>query len=207
MNKIINIEKVLFNDEVLNAVNSREFHEYLKIDTEYPKWIQRAIEKYDFMENDDFVIVKNDGLGNKKRNDYITTLDMAKELCMVSNTQKGKEVRRYFIQVEKEARRPLTINEQIAIIAQGSQKTNKRLEILEKTKRLEGWQEKALHDSKNKKVYEIANDDKALANKLHRKVWSLFKKEFHLPRYNELPAIKFDEGKSFIHSLSLADMV
>ena len=97
--------------------------------------------------------------------------------------------------------------EAIALFLEVNKETDTRLTKLEDTKRLENWQEKALHDAKNIKVYEIANDDKLLVNKLHRKVWSLFKKHFHLARYNELPAIKFDEGKSFISNLTLADMV
>lgn len=103
--------------------------------------------------------------------------------------------------------RPLSIPEQIQLIAQGNQIIDQRLTILEKTKRLENWQERALHDAKNNTVYRIANGDDALAKRLHLKVWSLFKKKFHLPRYNELPAIKFEEGKSYILNLSLADMV
>ena len=103
--------------------------------------------------------------------------------------------------------RPLSVSEQIALIAQGHQEVENRLKKLEDTKRLESWQERALQDAKNKKVYEIAKDDKELASKLHRKVWSLFKKEFHLPRYNELPAVKYEDGVRYIESLSLADMV
>jgi len=103
--------------------------------------------------------------------------------------------------------RPLSVSEQIALIAQGHQEVDERLKKLEATKRLENWQERALQDAKNKKVYEIAKDDKELASKLHRKVWSLFKKEFHLPRYNELPAIKYEDGVRYIESLTLADMV
>ena len=110
-------------------------------------------------------------------------------------------------ELESVKQRPLTLNEQIALIAQGTQETNERLEVLEKTKRLEAWQEKSLHDAKNKKVYELAKEDNNLASKLHRKVWGLFKKRFTLPRYNELPAIKFDEGVSFIKTLTIADMV
>ena len=103
--------------------------------------------------------------------------------------------------------RPLSVSEQIALIAQGHQEVDERLKKLEATKRLENWQERALQDAKNKKVYEIAKDDKELASKLHRKVWSLFKKEFHLPRYNELPAIKYEDGVRYIESLTFADMV
>lgn len=82
-----------------------------------------------------------------------------------------------------------------------------RITNLEKNTRLENWQEKALQDAKNKKVYELAGDDKEMANKLHRKVWQLFKKRFHLPRYNELKSGQYENGLMYIDSLTLSDMV
>ena len=114
-----------------------------------------------------------------------------------------------FNEMERQIKEPkiLTIPEQIAIIAKGNQIIDERLTILEKTKKLEYWQEKSLQDAKNAKVYSIANDDKKLASVLHRKVWSLFKKHFHLPRYNELPAIKYEDGISYLRNLTLADLV
>ena len=55
------------------------------------KQIQRAIEKYDFEESEDFIPMDIDVSGNGiMEKTYIVTIDMAKELCMVSNTQKGK---------------------------------------------------------------------------------------------------------------------
>jgi len=87
------------------------------------------------------------------------------------------------------------------------QKHEDRLNYIENTRRLEAYQEYNLVREKNKKVYEIAGDDKAFANKLHRKVWQLFKKKFSLPRYAELPAVKYDQGIEFVRSLTLADMV
>ena len=82
-----------------------------------------------------------------------------------------------------------------------------RITALEKNRRLEAWQEKALQDAKNKKVYELAPDDKAMASKLHRKVWQLFKKKFHLPRYNELTTGRYEDGLMYIDSLTMSDMV
>jgi len=110
-------------------------------------------------------------------------------------------------ELTKQPQKVLTVPEQISLIAQGHQETDKRLTVLEQTKRLENWQEKSLQDAKDQKVYEIAQDNKELASKLHRKVWSLFKKQFHLPRYNELPSIKYQNGLDFIRNLSFADMV
>lgn len=108
MNDLIKISKTTINGSEVNSVNSRDIYEYLEINSQYANWIQRAIEKYDFEENNDFnIFVKP--TNNQK--DYIVTMDMAKELCMVSNTEKGKEVRKYFIEVEKENNKPLTIEQ------------------------------------------------------------------------------------------------
>lgn len=41
------------------------------------------------------------GFGNKSTNEYYITIDMAKELCMVENNEKGRKIRRYFIETEK----------------------------------------------------------------------------------------------------------
>ena len=45
----------------------------------------------------DYLISKNGNNPGRPTEDYIVTMDMAKELCMVSNTVKGKETRKYFI--------------------------------------------------------------------------------------------------------------
>jgi len=82
-----------------------------------------------------------------------------------------------------------------------------RIVELEKNRRLEAWQERKLQDIKNRKVYELAKEDKDFANKLHRIIWSLFKKRYSLPRYNELPAAKFSDGANYLNNLTIADMV
>lgn len=89
------------------AVDARELHHALGVGTQFKDWIQRRIQEYDFTEHTDFeVSLKNEQnpTGGRPSKDYMLTLDMAKELAMVEKTDKGKAVRRYFIEVEKAAR-------------------------------------------------------------------------------------------------------
>ena len=115
-NDLFQITKTTLDGAEVNSVNSREIYEHLEVSTRYNDWIQRAIEKYDFEAGVDYVLLKNEKNpeGGRPSIDYIVTIDMAKELCMVSNTSKGKETRRYFIEVEKRANKPMTIDQLLA---------------------------------------------------------------------------------------------
>ncbi len=207
----IKIEKSIFDGISINSVNAREIHEYLGVKTRFNDWINRAIEKYDFIENIDYSILSN---GNSK--DFVVTLDMAKELAMLENNPKGKEIRKYFIYFEQKAKEVIANQSSEIQLLQGMlntlSKMDTRVSQLEKSKRLENWQEKELHDLKNKKVYELAKkhdltNDNEMVRKLHSRVWKAVKNRFNLPRYNELPILKFDEAKALINSLTLGDLV
>lgn len=103
MNELIKIEV----KDGQQLVSGRELYKFLEVGTEYMKWFSRIIEKYNFIENKDFtVIVKNDEDdtafgGIRKSTDHLMTLNMAKEIAMVSNTEKGKQARIYFIKCEE----------------------------------------------------------------------------------------------------------
>lgn len=107
MQDLIQITQTQINGSEVNSVNSRDIYKFLEIGTEHSHWIKRAIERFGF-ENEIDYLVKNDGV---QKLDYIITLDMAKELCMISNTDKGREARRYFIEVEKKSNKPLSFEE------------------------------------------------------------------------------------------------
>ena len=207
----IKIEKSIFDGISINSVNAREIHEYLGVKTRFNDWINRAIEKYDFIENIDYSILSN---GNSK--DFVVTLDMAKELAMLENNPKGKEIRKYFIYFEQKAKEVIANQSSEIQLLQGMlntlSKMDTRVSQLESSKRLENWQEKELHDLKNKKVYELAKkhdltNDNEMIRKLHSRVWKAVKNKFNLPRYNELLILKFDEAKALINSLTLGDLV
>ena len=99
MSPLINIQ-VKNNNQLVSA---RELHKNLGLTTRFSKWVDQNFENFE--KEQDFtsvttVTVVNNG-ARKPIQDYLLTIDMAKELCMMSKTERGKEVRKYFIQVEK----------------------------------------------------------------------------------------------------------
>lgn len=103
--KLIPIRK---NEKSEPLVSGRDLHKFLEVKTKFVDWIKDRIEKYRFVENTDFILVseKKKETNNPKNpftfiTEYILTLDMAKELSMVQNNEKGSQARKYFIAVEK----------------------------------------------------------------------------------------------------------
>lgn len=83
-------------------VSARELYEFLNIKVHFSTWMKRMCE-YGFEENNDFSILKsgNSNGGIDKVDDYVIKLNMAKEIAMIQRSQKGKQVRKYFIECEK----------------------------------------------------------------------------------------------------------
>lgn len=116
MNELINIT---LNDSHEPVVSGRQLHEALGVKTPYSMWFDRMVE-YGFTENQDFLLnnfVKQTGRGGHNKVDHIIKLDMAKEIAMIQRTDKGKEVRQYFIQVEKDFNSPEKIMARALLMA------------------------------------------------------------------------------------------
>lgn len=110
MNQLIE-KQTLINlherDDGTIAVSGRELHEFLEIGTQYKDWFPRMIE-YGFIEKEDFNPLKIERVqleGNRQVTrvvtDHVLTIDMAKEISMIQRNEKGKQARRYFIEIEK----------------------------------------------------------------------------------------------------------
>ena len=101
------------NETKEKLINARELHEVLGNKRRFADWIKQRIIRYGFVEREEFIKHHNFVMvGNLKRPqiDYYLTIDMAKELCMVENNEKGKTIRRYFIEIEKRYKRIVNIN-------------------------------------------------------------------------------------------------
>lgn len=117
------MQLVTLNESHEPIVSGRTLHRELGVGTEYAKWMTRMTE-YGFVEGQDFNSVKIDEVrqeGNRhvKREitDHALKLDMAKEIAMIQRTEKGKEVRQYFIQVERDYNSPEKIMARALLMA------------------------------------------------------------------------------------------
>jgi len=125
------VMKVLVNvieKDNKQSVNARDLHTALWVKKDFSNWIKGRIEKYGFESGEDFVRIsgetievitdqnpekdeeqlcspnlasKTDMRGGHNIVEYILTMQTAKELAMVENNEKGREIRRYLIKVEE----------------------------------------------------------------------------------------------------------
>jgi len=127
MNELINIKVIQkdFDGEKKRFVNARELHGWLKVGRDFSNWIKDRIKKYDFIGNHDYFIaiakfgdgrislnkpkIKDPKTGQVLAREYILSVDMAKELAMIENSEIGKQVRKYFIRVEGEFKKVMRI--------------------------------------------------------------------------------------------------
>jgi anti-repressor protein len=108
MIELIKISQAKIGDEEQYVVSARELHEKLAVKSRFNDWISNRLQKYEFIENTDFILVTKILVTNNPKNphsiyiDYLLVIDVAKEFAMVENNEIGRSIRRYFITVEKE---------------------------------------------------------------------------------------------------------
>lgn len=109
-NQLVPVFDGTISDESALLCNARDLHKFLGVGKMFAHWIKERISEYEFVENQDYILLANfgkqtSGRGGHNRKDYHLTLDTAKELAMVERNDKGRQVRRYFINCEKQVRR------------------------------------------------------------------------------------------------------
>ncbi|MEW9077252.1 antA/AntB antirepressor family protein [Terrisporobacter glycolicus] len=108
MHNIQQLVPVTINEKEEVIISSRDLHQYLHIQTRYKVWILRMLE-YGFEEDEDYqrVTQKCDTPGGvQNQTDYILKIDMAKEICMIQRSERGRQARKHFIEMEKKFNSP-----------------------------------------------------------------------------------------------------
>ena len=116
MNDLINIT---LNENHEPVVSARDLHKSLKVKTRFSQWVEQNFkileEGYDFTSVVGTTVVNNGAV--REIQDYALSLDASKNLAMVSKTDEGAKVRKYFIQVEKDFNSPEKIMARALLLA------------------------------------------------------------------------------------------
>ncbi len=213
-----NLIKVEINENLEPIVNGRELHEVLEIKTEYKKWFER-MKEYGFTENIDYVRVtqKCHTLGGEQEMvNHAIKLDMAKEIAMIQRNEKGKKVRQYFIQVEKDFNSPDKIMAKALMLADKQIKTlqlenTQQKQIIGELKPKADYTDKILQNKGLVTITAIAKDYGMSGEKMNEKLhdlgvqykqsgqWLLYK-EYHNNGYthSETIDLKHRDGTRFV---------
>lgn len=87
------------------TVLGRDLYDALEVETPYHKWLPRMCE-YGFSEGKDFWTFLSESTGGRPSTNHQLTIPMAKEICMLQRSDKGKEFRQYFIKIEEQWNTP-----------------------------------------------------------------------------------------------------
>ncbi|MFP0271459.1 antA/AntB antirepressor family protein [Acinetobacter baumannii] len=196
----IDLQHTLTGDQVLDlvevdiggnrqfAVDARSLHLFLESKRKFSDWIKSRLIKYGFIENEDFILASQNceaKHGGHNKSDYYLTLDVAKELSMVENNDKGREARRYFIRCEK-----LAFEAMKEKFMGGAIETRKVISPEQK-------------DSLQKIVDAKVNGN----NGLRAQVWTRHNRHFKINSYHELLAIHFEDSVQYLLSMELKGKV
>ena len=155
MNELIPLHSQTINGNAVETVSARELHTFVESKRQFADWIKNRIEKYGFVENQDFIKVVENHASQKNgaeksmtydnwqgRIEYFVSVGMAKELAMVENNDKGSQARKYFIECEKQLKEqtatqkpvPLTFAEALRAYAdevEAHERTQQQLAVAE----------------------------------------------------------------------------
>lgn len=111
--KMTNLNLIpVFNGSIQNQpvqlCNARDLHSFLEVGKVFGAWIQDRINEYGFIQDEDYFVI-TERTNGRPRKEYHITLDMGKELGMVERNERGRQIRKYFIECERRASQPKQI--------------------------------------------------------------------------------------------------
>ena len=183
------------------VVYGSELHAVLEVKSRFNDWIRNRLNDCEAAENEDYESFTKNLVSGGQSKEYLIKLDIAKEMAMLERNEKGKQVRRYFIQVEKKYKEklkpkvPQTYLEALKeLVAVEEEKERLQLELdrskdwysIKRVAALNGvswktfdWRKlKKVGEQKGYEVRKIFDANYGEVNTYHREVW-----ETAYPRY------------------------
>lgn len=106
--------------ELVQTFDGRNLHADLGVGKDYTNWVKAQIKRARLVENKDYVVFAQKGVnpgGGRPTAEYHFTLEAGKHIAMMSGTERGSEVREYFLACERQAKAvPPVKDPQIAAI-------------------------------------------------------------------------------------------
>ena len=190
------------------VVYGSELHEVLGAPSVYREWIKRRLSDIDATENEEYQGVEISTPSGQTKKDHIIKLDTAKEMAMLERNEKGKQVRKYFIQVEKKNKEKsadlsdLSVELQAIIMHDKKiQRIETRMEKRENDTPLYGSEAAALCSHVKRKGVEVMGSKKSYASQdtkirtaVYTDIYNQIKREFGLyddrGRYTSYKSLK-----------------
>ena len=134
MNELIKITQ----SENKQSVDARELHNFLESRQDFSTWIKsKVINNGHFTENTDYILLHNAmeqvGHGGNNRIDYTLTIETAKKVAMAEQTERGNQVRDYFIECEKRLKTfvlPQTFSQALLLASQQAEQIEHQTALL-----------------------------------------------------------------------------
>jgi phage anti-repressor protein len=172
-----------------HVCKATDLHVFLEAGTKFADWFTARVEKYGFVQDQDFALISENSEikkgrgGDRKSKDYLLGLDMAKELSMVENNAKGREARRYFIAMERKA-----LEAAGQVVPASHQET------------LIPSEQQTLSEIVHHKVAHLTPE---LQGKALAEAWSRLHRKFRIAKYSQLPRTQLSEAIVYVTSLDL----
>lgn len=187
---LINInETINSSGKLIKTVNARDLHEKLGVGKKFTDWIKYRIEQYGFIEGKDFIPILGISTGGRPSTEYHVTINMAKELSMVENNERGRMFRQYFIDCEErlQAHAPLSYREAVA-------------ELLAALDREEAQRLRAEEAERTKAAIQAGRQATLMQNEgvRQKKINKLEKEKTALMAENEELKVKAQESESWL---------
>ncbi len=209
-------EKVVYGTELYECLGSKQ---------EYSNWVRNRLKECDSLENEDFTIILSKSTGGRPKNEYIIKLDTAKEMAMLERNEKGKQVRRYFIQVEKkykekiilgnplegispELQAVIVVDKRVTKVEQSLNSVKKEFEIFKEELPIFGVDEDKIQTAVRRKGVEIlggknsnAYKDKSIHGKVFSDIYKELKRQFGITgTYKQLRRNQCDTAVKIIEA-------